>query len=102
EGFAGYRRYRVHRRGLVRRLMRGHGFRTSGNTSRLEHLFDASSIPDWSDGPRQERFDTRGFTRLQTFQARDISDWLPDNLMTKVDRCLMVHGIEGRVPLLDR
>jgi asparagine synthase (glutamine-hydrolysing) len=102
EGFAGYRRYRVHRRGLLRRLMRGHGFRRSGNTSGLGHLFGASSVSDWTDGPHQDRFDTRGFTRLQTFQARDISDWLPDNLMTKVDRCLMAHGIEGRVPLLDR
>jgi len=102
EGFAGYRRYRVHRRGLLRRLMRGHGFRRSGNTSGLGHLFGTSSVSDWTDGPRQDRFDTRGFTRLQTLQARDISDWLPDNLMTKVDRCLMVHGIEGRVPLLDR
>jgi asparagine synthase (glutamine-hydrolysing) len=102
EGFAGYRRYRVHRRGLLRRLMRGHGFRRSGNTSGLGHLFGASSVSEWNDGPRQDRFDTRGFTRLQTFQARDISDWLPDNLMIKVDRCLMAHGIEGRVPLLDR
>ena len=27
--------------------------------------------------------------------------WLPNDVLTKLDRCLMAHGIEGRVPLLD-
>jgi asparagine synthase (glutamine-hydrolysing) len=31
----------------------------------------------------------------------DIADWLPNDLLTKLDRCLMAHGVEGRVPLLD-
>src|SRR5690606_3594717 len=51
---------------------------------------------------KQERFDTTDFTQLQTYQAQDLSDWLPDDLLLKVDRCLMAYGIEGRVPLLDR
>ena len=28
-------------------------------------------------------------------------DWLPHDLLLKVDRCLMAHGLEGRTPYLD-
>lgn len=38
---------------------------------------------------------------LQKRQLADIDGWLPADLLTKLDRCLMTHGIEGRVPLLD-
>ncbi len=41
------------------------------------------------------------YTRLQKAQAHDCADWLPNDLLTKLDRCLMAHGIEGRVPFLD-
>jgi len=40
-------------------------------------------------------------TRLQVAQAVDIADWLPNDLLTKLDRCLMANGIEGRVPFID-
>jgi asparagine synthase (glutamine-hydrolysing) len=40
-------------------------------------------------------------TRLQRAQAVDCADWLPNDLLGKLDRCLMAHGIEGRVPFLD-
>ena len=36
--------------------------------------------------------------RLLRCQYMDCLDWLPHNLLTKLDRCLMAHGIEGRVP----
>ena len=42
-----------------------------------------------------------GRTKLQTAQAVDCADWLPNDLLTKLDRCLMAHGVEGRVPFLD-
>jgi len=29
------------------------------------------------------------------------ADWLPSDLLLKVDRCLMAHGLEGRTPFLD-
>jgi len=102
EGFAGYRYYRHHGQGFLRRLRHGEKFRSTGNAHGFGNLFRDARISDWKDGHRQEHLDTRGFTRLQRYQARDISDWLPDDLMLKVDRCLMAHGIEGRVPLLDR
>lgn len=102
EGFAGYNYYRHHDQGFLRRIRHGERFRARGNVEGFQHLFRDPGVSGWKDGHRQTRFGTRGFTRLQRYQARDISDWLPDDLMLKVDRCLMAHGIEGRVPLLDR
>jgi asparagine synthase (glutamine-hydrolysing) len=34
-------------------------------------------------------------------QATDMADWLPHDLLLKLDRCLMAHAIEGRTPFLD-
>ncbi len=38
---------------------------------------------------------------MQTLQAVDCAEWLPNDLLLKVDRCLMAHGVEGRTPFLD-
>lgn len=43
----------------------------------------------------------QGRSTLQVAQAVDCADWLPADLLTKLDRCLMAHGVEGRVPFLD-
>ena len=43
-----------------------------------------------------------GLTRLQQAQWADIQTWLPNDLLLKLDRCLMAHGLEGRTPFLDR
>lgn len=40
-------------------------------------------------------------SHLERAQASDISEWLPNDLLIKLDRCLMAHGLEGRTPLLD-
>ena len=37
----------------------------------------------------------------QAAQAVDCAEWLPNALLTKLDRCLMAHGVEGRTPFLD-
>ena len=42
-----------------------------------------------------------GLTRLQQAQWADIATWLPGDLLLKLDRCLMAHGLEGRTPFLD-
>ena len=39
---------------------------------------------------------------LQTLQAYDIDSWLPDNLLVKLDRCLMHNSLEGRTPFIDK
>jgi asparagine synthase (glutamine-hydrolysing) len=42
-----------------------------------------------------------GRSPLQVMQAADCVDFLPHGLLTKLDRCLMAHGLEGRTPFLD-
>ncbi len=34
-------------------------------------------------------------------QLADLAAWLPNDLLLKLDRCLMAHGLEGRTPFLD-
>ena len=41
-------------------------------------------------------------SKIQASQMIDLETWLPNNLLLKLDRCLMSHGIEGRTPYLDR
>jgi asparagine synthase (glutamine-hydrolysing) len=40
-------------------------------------------------------------TRVQFLQAVDCAEWLPNDLLVKLDRCLMANGLEGRTPFLD-
>ncbi len=40
-------------------------------------------------------------SRLQQAQVVDCADWLPNDLLIKLDRCLMANSIEGRTPFLD-
>ena len=42
-----------------------------------------------------------GLTPLQQAQWADVVTWLPNDLLLKLDRCLMAHGLEGRTPFLD-
>ena len=41
-------------------------------------------------------------TRLQSFQLFDYYNWLPNNLLVKLDRCLMTFSMEGRTPFIDK
>ncbi len=42
-----------------------------------------------------------GSSVLQASQISDIKTWLHADLLLKLDRCLMAHGLEGRTPFLD-
>lgn len=58
---------------------------------------DAAVVARW----REQAKAPPGLTRLQQAQWADIATWLPGDLLTKLDRCLMAHGLEGRTPFLD-
>ncbi|HWE45346.1 MAG TPA: asparagine synthase (glutamine-hydrolyzing) [Caulobacteraceae bacterium] len=96
EMFAGYGRYR---RGLRPRLLGGRA---------AEPQVDAPQLPDKGRGAldrwraqANEWAGPYGSTVLQASQISDIKTWLPADLLLKLDRCLMAHGLEGRTPFLD-
>ena len=39
--------------------------------------------------------------QVLTAQLHDFGGWLQNDLLLKLDRCTMAHGLEGRVPFLD-
>lgn len=98
EIFGGYGRYRS---AMKPWWLGGKAMRAHGAFDRLDVLRDAPR--GWRDGiaAAEAAAATPGRTRLQAAQALDVADWLPNDLLTKLDRCLMAHGIEGRTPFLD-
>ena len=98
EMFAGYGRYR---RALRHRLFGGRAMRSEGAFDGLDVLTDRPVA--WRDGvaAAEEASRAHARTRLQALQAADCQDWLPNDLLTKLDRCLMAFGVEGRTPFLD-
>ncbi|GAN60683.1 asparagine synthetase B [Acetobacter cibinongensis] len=98
ELFCGYGRYRSAARPWWRagRRMWRHG------------MFDGLDVlrytpNQWRDGLTiaEQQAKQITATRLSEVQAVDIAEWLPNDLLLKLDRCLMAHGLEGRTPLLD-
>lgn len=99
ELFAGYGRYRSQ----LRPWWRG------GRTLRARGIFDGLNVlredpVAWRDGfeAAQANAAAEGRSALQIAQAADCANWLPNDLLTKLDRCLMSHSLEGRTPFLDR
>jgi len=97
EIFAGYGRYR---RAARPWFVGGRRMRHQGVLERFGILREDTLA--WRDGIEAvERALPIGYSGIQNGQALDCADWLPNDLLTKVDRCLMAHGIEGRVPFVD-
>jgi asparagine synthase (glutamine-hydrolysing) len=98
ELFAGYGRYR----GIRRPWWAG------GRRPRARGILDGlgilrHEIAGWRDGIAAAEALAGGRARspLQAAQAVDCADWLPNDLLIKLDRVLMAHGAEGRTPYLD-
>jgi asparagine synthase (glutamine-hydrolysing) len=86
ELFAGYGRYR---RALRPALLGGRPAEPRGARAEV--------LGAWREAARPPR----NLTRLQAAQWADVTTWLPADLLLKLDRCLMAHGLEGRTPFLD-
>ena len=99
EIFAGYGRYRSAMRPW---WQGGRGMRLRGTFDRLDVL--RARPLGWRDGlaAAEGQAGLPGRSRLAAAQATDVADWLPHDLLLKLDRCLMAHGVEGRTPFLDR
>ncbi len=94
EFFAGYGRYRGASRLFLPKKMRARG------------IFDGLDVlrtppQNWRQGIAAAQAAHTGRSRLQIAQLTDIADWLPHDLLLKLDRCLMAHAIEGRTPFID-
>ena len=99
ELFAGYGRYR----GVVRPWYLGgpKAMRPRGRFDRLEVLRHEPVA--WRDGIHAAESLQNSELRsgLQVAQAVDCVDWLPNDVLLRLDRCLVVHGLEARSPFLD-
>ena len=56
---------------------------------------------DWLEKRFTSIADHYHFDAVQTAAALDRSGYLPDDLLTKVDRCSMLHALEVRSPFMD-
>ena len=90
ELFGGYGRYR-HHNFLKKNFFKG-AFRNLGKFNNNYWKFETS----------QTFIENLSLTRVQKQQFFDYYNWLPNNLLVKLDRCLMTYGMEGRTPLIDR
>ncbi|MCC9620196.1 asparagine synthase (glutamine-hydrolyzing) [Thalassospira sp. MA62] len=99
ELFGGYGRYRSVMRPL---LLGGRVMRSKGVFDKLDVLVPGV-LDGWRDGiAASESRENRGQrSRLAIAQAVDCSDWLPNDLLIKLDRTFAAQGIEGRTPFLD-
>ena len=93
ELFGGYSRHRKQRA----------PWRWLSRPPRSKGMFgERASLSGWRDAiASAEAQPGSGRTPMQRVQAIDVAEWLPNDLLTKLDRCLMVHGVEGRTPFLD-
>lgn len=99
ELFCGYGRYR---RAARPRLLGGRKMRARSIFDGLDILRNPS--PHWRAGIQAAEAAATALDRspLGRAQRTDMTDWLPHDLLLKLDRCLMAHAIEGRTPFVDR
>ncbi|MBQ1542356.1 MAG: asparagine synthase (glutamine-hydrolyzing) [Caulobacteraceae bacterium] len=95
ELFAGYGRYR---RALRPAWLGGRAAEPQVDAGFLKDG-GAGALARWRRAAAEAALPGR--TRLQAAQAADVATWLPNDLLLKLDRCLMAHGLEGRTPFLD-
>ena len=93
ELFGGYSRYR--------RAQRPKWLGGRVAEPQTDALLGTSAIEAWRKHASLDRASSDAQTTLQQAQAADIATWLPNDLLLKLDRMLMAHGLEGRTPFLD-
>ena len=76
------------------------------NESEKKALLCPEVFSEWSQRDPQDRFlqfakEVRECHYLDRAMYMDIKTWLPDDILVKVDRASMAHGMEIRSPFLD-
>jgi asparagine synthase (glutamine-hydrolysing) len=98
EIFGGYKRYR---QAMLPWWRGGKTMWAGGSFDRVPVL--RSRPTAWRDGmaAAETRAAEGGRSVLAAAQALDMTDWLPHDLLLKLDRCMMAHAVEGRTPFID-
>ena len=97
EIFGGYSRYR-------RAAWMGPLARRSRTRGIFGKNFGATpALGGWRSRLAQVNHDqsVHGRSTMQVLQATDCAEWLPNDVLSMLDRCLMIHGVEGRTPFVD-
>src|SRR5204863_9931675 len=81
-------------------------FPAFGHSYQASHVFGEGELRSLlGHRPKYERHQTpqppANLDPLNRLLVRDIEGWLPDDLLTKVDRMTMLCSLEARVPYLD-
>lgn len=99
EIFGGYPRYR---QAILPWWRGGRAMWATGSFDKVNVL--RTKPTTWRDGmaAAQASASEGGRSLLMAAQAMDMTDWLPHDLLLKMDRCLMAHAVEGRTPFLDK
>ena len=97
ELFGGYGRYRSSIRNFFLKKRPFH----KGVFSKIETFSHYFRGWNYSIEEVRSRINELEFSELQKVQLLDFQEWLPNDLLIKLDRCLMAHGLEGRTPLID-
>ncbi len=97
ELFGGYGRYKKTQRFFFKKR----NYFPKGEFSKL---FSKKKFVNWNY--KMKNLDRikqmENLTNLQKIQLFDYHNWLPNNLLVKLDRCLMTFGMEGRTPFIDK
>ncbi len=92
ELFGGYGRYRSHKFFLKKKSFFKGAFRKFKNFKKNYWKFETN----------QNFVEGLELSATQKHQYFDYINWLPNDLLLKLDRCLMTYGMEGRTPLVDK
>ena len=68
-------------------------------TADLQHALGGSPNRDWTRDSLA-RWSTEA--DVDAIVQHELRGWLPNNALSRLDRLTMAHGLEGRVPFLDR
>ena len=95
-------------KGLLRRIAVPLRDRYIGNAN----VFDADEVDELTrygggtvydvTDPLFDQAEDAGLDDVATMQLVDISTWLPGDILVKADRVTMAHGLEARMPFLDK
>jgi len=85
----------------IQRVQRLRGVLFNSGRERLYHPDFRARVNGSADRYLEQVYDSRSLDRYDRVFRMDLLSYLPDDLLVKVDRASMAHGLECRSPLLD-